>query len=459
MTSYREQIVSTLALIERWLDFASWYHVVPGLAVGIQVGDEVVFEQGFGYADIDDRRLVSVDTKYRIASHSKLFTATAIMRLVDAGRLQLDDPVARHVPWFRSAADPNMAAMTLRALLTHASGMNRDGETAHWQNDEFPDQASLEAQVAAGVSVFETGEHWKYSNLAYTVLGQAVAAVTGQSYEAAVRELVIDALGLSATSPDFDDASLADHATGYGIRYPGARRERFDHVHARVMNSATGFSSTVRDLLAFYAAHRPGDDRLLSDVAKREMHRTQFEDGEYRWAIGFSVDQSAGVRSFGHGGAYPGFMTASARLPEYDTALVVLTNAMDGRPQFFLDGMTQLIRYAIEQAEALRATASDDPGFYDRLAGTYGSRWGVFIAGRLGGRLVTLPTAASDPAAAIARLEHQGEQRFKAIAGPQNGSFGEVSSIVEVDGEFRLRTGFAEQRPFRYQRDAAWLDQ
>lgn len=453
----RSRVIESTSVIDAWLDFVSWYHCVPGLVVGIQVGDGSVYEKAFGYADVESGREMSLETRFRIASHSKLFTATAIMRLADERRLQLDDRVARHLDWFHSDADPNMADVTVRALLTHAAGLNRDGTTAHWSDDVFPDRESIVAQAARGVSVFAAGEHWKYSNLGYTVLGQIVEAVTGSSYEEAVQNLVLDPLGLDSTSPDFDEASLEDHATGYGVRYPGRARERFGHVHAHSMNSATGFSSTVGDLLEFYAAHRPGDGRVLSDAAKREMHRTQFEDAEYRWAIGFSVDDANGVRSIGHGGAYPGFMTASARIPEDDLTVVVLTNAMDGRPQLFLDGIFGLIRYAITHADALAETPEDAAPLIEKLTGIYGSRWGTFVVGRMGGKLVTLPTNAPNLSAGVLRHEHLGDHRFSPVAGPQNGSFRETVEVIESGGEYRLRTGYSEQHRFRFERDAAWF--
>ena len=453
----KRQVLESSRFIDCWLDFVSWYYCVPGLTVGIQVGDEPVFARAYGYADLDARREMTLETRFRIASHSKLFTATAVMRLVDEGRLQLDDRVRAHLDWFRSNDDPNMADITVRSLLTHASGLNRDGTTAHWSDDEFPDAEAVVAQAAAGVSVFATGEHWKYSNLGYTLLGQIIEAVTGSRYEDAVTELVLVPLGLEETTPDFDEASLGLHATGYGVRYPGRARESYSHVHARAMNSATGFSSTVGDLLRFYAAHRLGDSRVLSDAAKREMHRTQFEDGIYRWAIGFSVDDTIGSRTIGHGGAYPGFMTASSWAPGNDVTVVVLTNAMDGRPQLFLDGIHRLIRYGVTNADVLATAPEDDPAFIEGLTGIYGSRWGTFVVGRMGGKLVTLPTNAPNPAAALLRHEARGDRRFSPMAGPQNGPFGEIVTAVGAEGDYRLRTGYSEQHRFPFERDEAWL--
>ena len=94
--------------------------------------------------------------------------------------------------------------------------MNRDGITDHWNNDEFPDIEAIKSQTLEGLSSFKTVEHWKYSNMAYTILGQVIESVTGSSYETAVKDLVIDPMGLKNTMPDIEENRLPDHATGYG---------------------------------------------------------------------------------------------------------------------------------------------------------------------------------------------------------------------------------------------------
>ena len=228
--------------------------------------------------------------------------------------------------------------------------------------------------------------------------------------------------------------------------------EVFEHVHAHAMNSATGFSSNVRDLLRFYSFHMRGNQAVLTDRSKRDMQRIQFEDGPYTWGLGFSIDDSGPERLVGHGGAYPGFMTASMLNPAKSLAVVVLTNAMDGRPQHFLQGILSVLRYAGDQSDKLGATASDDPVFYDRVAGYYGSRWGVSIVDRIDGKLVSVPTEAQLPGTQLARYEHLGNHVFKLAHGPKNGQFGETSEVVEVDGAVRVRAGLAEQTPFVFER-------
>ncbi len=445
------QVIQASRLLDRWLDYAAWVARVPSVSVGISVHGETVFAKSYGFEDVESRKPATPATLYRIASHSKLFTATAIMKLFEAGMLRLDDPVSEHLDWFAADADPNLVHVTIRELLTHSSGMNRDGTTGHWINDEFPDAAAVREQASAGLSVFESGEHLKYSNMGFTILGQVIEQVTGQTYEDAVLELVVQPMGLNDTAPDFDDESLTKHAVGYGIAFPGRERETFAHVHARAMNSATGFSSNVRDLLKFYAHHLPGHGTFLRERSKREMQRLQFQDGPYAWGLGFAIDSSAGT--VGHSGAYPGYMTTSSMNPDSGVTIVVLTNAMDGRPQLFLKGIESVLRYVGANAERLRAASSDEPECYDQLAGYYGSRWGVFAIERLAGKLVSVPMdVAMMPGDAVARLDYRGGGRFELNDGPQNGMYGESLTFVAADGGHIVRSGTGEQQAFTFRR-------
>ncbi|MBS02486.1 MAG: hypothetical protein CMQ24_07250 [Gammaproteobacteria bacterium] len=449
----RETVTLASRALDRWLDFTSWAERVPSLSVGVAVNGETFFARAYGFEDLATRKPATPSTLYRIASHSKLFTATAIMKLLEAGRLRLDDPISEHLGWFESDADANLVGVTVRELLTHSSGMNRDGVTGHWLNDEFPQPEAIRDQARAGLSVFESVEHWKYSNMGFTILGQVIEAVTGSSYENAVIELVVRPMGLTDTAPDFDESTEPRHATGYGIAYPDRDREQFAHVHARAMNSATGFSSNVPDLLRFYARHQPGGGDFLSERSRREMQRVQFQDGPYAWGLGFAVDRSGAETTVGHGGAYPGYMTASAMNPATGVTIVVLTSAMDGRPQLFLNGIASLLRYAGAHAGELAADASDEPAYYDRVAGFYGSRWGVLAMERLGGKLVSIPLDLSlPPGDGIGRFAYLGDGRFRFDDGPQNGMFGEDLEFVEADSGFVMRSGTGDQGRFSFAR-------
>ena len=389
--------------LDDWLAFQRWYRQMPALAVGISVGDETVFTTAHGLADVEAGAAASTSTRFRIASHSKLFTATAIMQLVEEGLLRLDDRVADHLDWFGGDdPDSELAHITIRQLLSHSSGLTRDGATAHWFDDNFPDLDQI-VQQAASMSVFDTNEHLKYSNMAFTIAGQVIEAVSGRSYEEHVTEALIEPLGLTATTPDLPD-DMSHHARGYPRWLPNRERDPFDHVQARVMNSATGFSSTVPDLLRWYQAHRFGSGDLLHDRTKREMQRLQFEGKDRRWGLGFSIDEVAKLTFATHGGGYPGFITYSGVEQTHGLAVVVLTNAGDGPARDLWSGIVSLCARALDGAFDGEPDFDAEPA--DDLGGFYEHRWAITQVARIGSKLVTGVPVLLDPTLGLSVLEH-----------------------------------------------------
>lgn len=409
---------SVAGLVDRWLAAQRWYRQLPSIAVGLSVGDEIVLSAGYGLADLESRQPATAATQYRIASHSKVFTATAIMQLVERGELRLDDSVVDHVDWFRTTPTgvagsedqpADLAHVTVRHLLCHASGLTRDGSTTHWHDDRFPSLDAIKAQVGT-LGTVGVVEQLKYSNVAYTIAGQVIESVTCRSYEDHVTQSIIEPLGLGATTPKLPD-DLGSHATGYSRWLPGRERRPFDQVEAGVMNSATGFSSTVEDLLRWYQAHRYGSGELLADRTKREMQRLQFDSGDTRWGLGFGLTTHAGLSFASHGGGYPGFITFSGIEQEHGIALVVLTNAADGSAGVLFNGVAELL------ARALKGGFDDEPTFdlelADDLAGFYETRWGISLASRVGSRMVTLDPLPADPAPGMQVLDHVQDWTFR----------------------------------------------
>ena len=120
-------VQGAIRLFSAWLEGQIAYRGIPGVVVGVVSDQELVWAQGFGFANVEANRPMAPDTRFRMASHSKLFTATSIMQLREQGRLRLDDPVSEYLPWFRvQSAEPDDPPITLEHLLTHSSGLPRE---------------------------------------------------------------------------------------------------------------------------------------------------------------------------------------------------------------------------------------------------------------------------------------------------------------------------------------------
>ncbi|MGY1857329.1 serine hydrolase domain-containing protein [Modestobacter sp. SYSU DS0290] len=405
MTSTPEQVARTTDVVaaaapylESWLEHQRRRGRVPGVQAAVRVGGRLVLDVALGVADETTGAPLTPRHLFRIASHSKTFTATAVLQLVEAGRLRLDDPVGQWVPDLPAG----VGAVTVRELLGHQSGLLRDGaDNDFWQLlHAFPDESRLRELVAGDDAVvFGRNEHFKYSNVGYSLLGLVIEAVTGTGYAEHVQRAVVEPLGLADTGPEWDPARAEEYAAGHTALLEGeTTRLRIPHVDTRAMAAATGFWSTARDLSAFFAAHATGDERLLPEAAKRLMRRPESEirahGQEARWyGLGMDLRTVGERRLVGHSGGYPGHITRTWLDPDAQVVVTVLTNCLEGPADVLARGLFGLIDLALAAPDG--ATGQPDP---TRFAGRFANLWGVTDVALLGGRLVLLHPGSPAPA-------------------------------------------------------------
>jgi D-alanyl-D-alanine carboxypeptidase len=225
LTAEHPDIRSAIELLEAWIEAQRVYRELPGLSIGIVHDQSVLWARGFGWADVDRREAATADTLYRMGSITKLFTATAIMILRDAGKLRLDDPLAMHLPWFdmkapSSEADP----VTIRHLITHTSGLPREGAFPYFTDGRFPTIDEIRSRLPMQTRPLPTETRWKYSNLAVTLAGEVVSAVSREPYPEFVRRHILEPLGMSATQVESPRAGQPGLATGYTRWLPARER-------------------------------------------------------------------------------------------------------------------------------------------------------------------------------------------------------------------------------------------
>ena len=410
-------VADAAAYFERWVGFRRRLDDVPGVQVAIAHRGELVASFAVGEADLAAHQPLTTRHLFRIASHSKTFTATAIMQLAERGALRLDDPVRRWVPELD-------LAVSVRELLQHAGGLTRDGEQAdHWQlADPFPDTERL---LVMSTAVLARNERFKYSNVGYALLGMIVAAASGQTYEEYVTEHIVEPLGLHDTGPELPPSREADTAVGYTGRTLGDRRVPIGHVHAGAMAAATGFYSTAEDLARYASAHVLGDDRLLTDESKRMMQHAAWEvggigSGEY--GLGLAVVDIGGRTVVGHGGAYPGYLTRTFIDPVDGFVVCVLTNAIDGPALPYASVFVRLVNLA---AETSSETA--DLGSFE---GRFANLWGAFDVCALGGRLRVFDLGLPDPTVQLPVLEVVDADTLRRA---DDGGYGSPGELVHVE--------------------------
>lgn len=431
MADDRDAARSALPYLDSWWAFRQRYLRVPGVQAAVLLGDEVALSTAHGCADLERGVPLTPKHLFHVASHSKTFTATAVLQLQEQGRLRLDDEVGAWLPELREDGSP-VADRTLRELLSHAGGLTRDGlDGDHWQlRRPFPDAAGLRDLAALPqTAATPANSAFKYSNIGFGLLGLVVEAASGVPWDEYVRTNVIDRLGLTDTGPDHDPARDDEYATGYSALAYAETRVPVDHVGTGALAAATGVWSTAGDLCRYVAAHLPGDDRLLGEAAKRLMQHTGWEVGGMpgnRYGLGLAESRVGEHRVLGHGGGWPGHITRTLADPEERLAVSVLTNAVDGPALELANGAVALLDLAGRLARD-RAGAGDvvDEATADRFRGRYANLWGVTDVALLGGRLVALNPAATDPTASFTELEVVDAHTLRMVEGPGYGSVGE----------------------------------
>jgi CubicO group peptidase (beta-lactamase class C family) len=298
--------------LARLIRAAQSEHRLPSISTAVVVRGERVLELAIGVADAQSGREATPDTQYRIGSITKTFTASAVMALVDEGKVALDDPLGRHVA---AAGD---RPLTIRRLLSHASGLQREPVGHVWETFEFPTTAELLDRLDEAEQILEPGAHWHYSNLAYALLGEVVAQASGQPYEQFVEERLLGPAGLGRTSWERTEPS----ARGYfvdpysGVLHPEAEVRRIGGVSA-----AGDLWLTTGDLCRWGA--------WLAD--REAMHEVQAMADPHHWLVahglGLRLHRRGDRILYGHDGAMPGFLASLVCSREEDVQVAVLTIA------------------------------------------------------------------------------------------------------------------------------------
>lgn len=421
MTSDKKLIKGAFQYGAKWLEFQHQYNPYVGAQVAARVDGELIFNEAFGFADLHEKIPMTTDHLFRIASHSKTFTGVAVMQLVEAKKLRLDDTVGHHIP---ELADSDIANVTVRQLLSHSGGIIRDGDDADWWElgKPFPNREELLTLATSMGKVLEPNTEFKYSNIGFSLLGVIIEAASGESYRSYVTANIVDKLKLKNTGPDIDFDRINDFAVGHSSRVHGDRIQ-IDHIDTFEESSATGFYSTASELTDYFQAHLPGDDRLITDASKREMQQKVSDTNDRgHYGLGLVIDKIGDHHYFGHSGGYPGHITMSKVNRDSKLSVSVLTNSNDGPASDLTTGLLKLIDLALtKDAKTAPAKAQDLKKFEGRFA----TLWGVTDIVALGGRLYALSPSLSDPASMAIELEITGDSTLKRVGGSMYGARGE----------------------------------
>lgn len=338
---------NALAYANDWLGFQMRRTRQPGCVFAVGHKGKIIFEEAYGYANAIKGERLTPRHRFRVASHSKSFTAAAVLKLREFGKLGLDDLVGCYLEGVHSS----VAEVTLSQLLSHGAGITRDGADAGQWIDERPFPSGIELRAAlTEPPVVTPNTRMKYSNYGFGLLGLVIEAVTGEAYGDWISRNILAPLKLTETRPDgpFDDEVPV--ARGHSAELPLGRRViiRGDNP-TNALAPATGFVSTAADLVLFFTSLDP-DSRhsLLSPASRRAMLHRQWHDPhaavEGYYGLGLCLGSAGGWEWAGHGGGFQSAKTFTAILPGRELCFSVLTNAIDGMGETWSEGIIHILR-------------------------------------------------------------------------------------------------------------------
>jgi CubicO group peptidase (beta-lactamase class C family) len=373
----------------------------PGLAITVVHAGAPVWTRAYGWADAEAKR-ATPQTPFRIGSITKTFTALAVLQLLEDGKLRLDDRAREHVKTSAiHAGNAGLLDVTIRELLTHSAGLQRDLPGTSWSTPSFPGQFPDHFSAT-----YASGTQWKYSNAGYALLGEVIAAAGGEPWARHVERRILAPLGMSGTlvAPQRDDARLA---TGYLRPSPADPYAPAARVDYGAVAPAASMAATIEDMGRWLAFHLGEGGAVLGAKALREMHRPHwlFEDWQMAWGLGMRVRRVDGHVRLGHPGVAPGFSAMMEFIPGLKLGVAVIANAEDANAAAFCDYALQLLAPIAARAAARAAPVL--PESWERYCGLYRSESGhmtMFIAA-LDGQLVMVAPGAPNPYAARTVLE------------------------------------------------------
>lgn len=306
---------------------------VPGVAAGI-IHAEKEHAAGFGVTNVDHPLPVDARTLFQVGSITKTVTGTAVMRLLEKGQLDLDRPLRTYLPDLKLADADVTAKVTMRHLLTHTAG---------WAGDYFDDTghgddalARIVTSMARLPQLTDLGAFWGYNNAAFYVAGRMIEILTGKTYEEAVRELVLEALGMSTSCFFAEEAITQRVAVGHILQGSILAVAR-PWALPRAAHPSGGLVSCIADLLRYLHFHmRDGGDidgtSILTAASIAQMQTPQLRQSFSSSTIGLTwwLREIDGVRIVEHSGATMGQQALLVMVPERHFAIIILTNATSG---------------------------------------------------------------------------------------------------------------------------------
>jgi CubicO group peptidase (beta-lactamase class C family) len=354
--------------------------------------------------------------------------------------------VTKYLPWFNLKHHfPEAPEITIRHFLTHTSGIPREAAFPYWTDHQFPTLEQIKVTLPNQETIYPAETKWKYSNLAMALLGEIVAAVSSEEYEAYLQKHILDPLEMKNTRVNLTNEDRKNLVIGYSVRLLNGKREIMPYTDAKGLTPAANISSTVEDLSKFimlqFRDEKNGEKQILKGSTLNEMQRVHWLQPSWSsgWGLGFSISKYGGRTLVGHGGWVAGNRTQIYFCPDEKIGVVVFSNAEDGSPSMFAKKIFDVIVPAIKSAMAREVKIKKANPDWKNYVGIYQDptfwQYRVMI---LNDELMLYGfdyPPEDNPESALIKLKPEGEHTFR-MSG-ENGD-GELL-IFEMETKYRVK--------------------
>ena len=419
-------------LIDYWLEAQKDYENLPGLTAVVTDKKETKWTGSFGFSD--GVQPMRVENTFSICSISKLFTAVAIMQLVEDGKINLDDPIQKVLPWFDINNDfKDAPELTIKSILSHSSGLPRESNHPYWSWPDFPFPTKQDVidELKNQEMLYPPSKYYQYSNLGLSLLGFIVEEVTQTNFDDYVNQNILIPLSMNNTKTYMSTEDYGKNLTlGYSSLNRNNEREKVNFFNADGIAAAAGFTSNVEDLAKFARWQidlvKSLEKNILSPETLKLMHEIHWDDEltSVTRGLGFGVYNFDGENWVGHGGSCPGYRSQLYINTNKELAYSVMINSSGTSPTKYIDGIHEILsNVTLKKGEEINRFEEFEGKYISQpwVSETYVQSWGDNLA------LVSLPS--DDPY--ISLYKHIEGDVFKKIL--NNNDLGQELKIIRDD--------------------------
>lgn len=400
-TEQKKEILEALngaeKILDTWLPFKIKANNMASISVSLTFEDKIVFQKSYGFSDINSKKQSSPNTIYRIASISKIFTTSAILDLEKRKLLNLDDPVEKYLKWFKlKNSKGSSREITIRNLLSHTSGIARDGDTFHWDDYKFPSSERLRELMSNDFIIYKNNSKFKYSNYGFCLLGEIISEVTGINFEKYIESNILRPYNLNNTYVDYKKG-IQDIATGYKRKRKNGR-QKFNNIKANAFAPATGFMSNHKDLANIAIALLNNSSGILSKKTLNKMAQNAHTSDQHKakYGLGLKVYENSEREIAGHIGAFIGYMSSIALDKKNKIGLIITSNTIDSQIDDLTKGILETIYYLLDHKKQFKLSRFKDNNKY---TGIYESEWGDYCVVSIKGNFIVFEANTLHPVA------------------------------------------------------------